>query len=134
MLANYAKILRWSAALTAVVAAVMVAVSAAAAGSKGLIGALLGVALVTAFFGISVVAVGRAARVSPQAMMLTAIITYLVKILVLLFLVGRFMDTTAFSTRLFGLTAIVCILAWSGAQVVTSMRLRVPYVEPSGER
>ena len=134
MLANYAKILRWSAALTAVVAAVMVAVSAAAAGSKGLIGALLGVALVTAFFGISVVAVGRAARVSPQAMMLTAIVTYLVKILVLLFLVGRFMDTTAFSTRLFGLTAIVCILAWSGAQVVTSMRLRVPYVEPSGER
>jgi ATP synthase protein I len=134
MLANYALILRRSAALTAVAAAVMVAASAAAAGSRGLIGALLGVALVAVFFGISVVAVGRAARVSPQAMMLTAIITYLVKILVLLFLVGQFSDTTAFNTRVFGLTAIVCILVWSAAQVVTSMRLKVPYVEPDGER
>jgi hypothetical protein len=52
----------------------------------------------------------------------------------LLFIVARFSGTTAFSGRLFGLTAIACILVWTGAQAVTSMRLKVPYVEPDGKR
>ena len=52
---------------TAAAAVVMIALSAALGGIKGLIGALLGVALVAVFFGISLVAVGRAARVSPEA-------------------------------------------------------------------
>jgi len=38
--------------------------------------------------------------------------------------------STAFSGPLLGLTAIVCILTWSASQVITSMRLKVPYVEP----
>jgi len=45
--------------------------------------------------------------------------------------VVRFAGTTAFNSRLFGLTALVCILAWSASQVVWSMRLKTPYVEPS---
>lgn len=132
MLANYAQIVRRSVLTTAAVGAVMIVVSVVAGGSKGLLGAVLGAALVAAFFGISVVAVGRAARRSPQAMMITALTTYIVKILLLLFLVVRFAGTTAFSSRLFGLTALACILAWSVSQVVWSMRLKAPYVEPSG--
>jgi hypothetical protein len=53
---------------------------------------------------------------------------------VLLFLVGQFQNSTAFSDRLFGLTAIVCVLAYSAGQVAWSMRLKVPYIEPDGER
>ena len=79
MLAKYATIVRRAGALTAVAAAIMVAVSAALVGVKGLVGALIGVAVVTVFFGISVLVVGRAARVSPQAMMVAAMVTYLVK-------------------------------------------------------
>ena len=112
----------------------MVVLSGILGGAKGLIGAVLGVALVAVFFAISVLAVRRAARVSPQAMMVTALTTYIVKILVLLLVVARFGNTTAFSGRLFGLTAIVCILVWSFAQVFWSMRLKVLYVEPDGER
>ncbi len=134
MLANYARILRRSAAVTAAAAAVMVAVSAAIGGGKGALGALLGTALVTAFFAISVLAVGAAARVSPQAMMVTALTTYIVKILILMFFVVRFSNSTIFNTRLFGLTAIVCILAWSASQVTWSLRLKMPYVEPDGKR
>ena len=134
MLANYARILRRSAALTAAVAAVMVALSAAIGGGKGALGALLGTAIVAAFFGISVFAVGRAAKVSPQAMMITAMATYIAKILALLLFVARFSNSTAFNPRLFGLTAIVCILAWSASQVTWSLRLKIPYVEPDGER
>jgi ATP synthase protein I len=132
MLANYAQIVRRSVVTTAAVGAVMIIVSVGAGGLKGLLGAVLGAALVAAFFAISVLAVGRAARRSPQAMMVTALTTYLVKILLLLFFVVRFAGTTAFSSRLFGLTALACILAWSASQVVWSMRLKAPYVEPSG--
>jgi hypothetical protein len=35
---------------------------------------------------------------------------------------------------LFGLTAIVCILVWTGSQVFWSTRLKVLYVKPDGER
>ncbi|HLQ56796.1 MAG TPA: hypothetical protein VK162_21310 [Streptosporangiaceae bacterium] len=134
MLANYARILRRSAAVTAAVAVVMVALSTAIGGGKGALGALLGTAIVAAFFAISVLAVGRAAKVSPQAMMITAMATYIAKILVLLLFVARFSNSTAFNPRLFGLTAIVCILAWSASQVTWSLRLKIPYVEPDGEQ
>jgi ATP synthase protein I len=112
----------------------MVALCGAFGGVKGLIGALLGVALVTIFFGISVVAVSAAARVSPQAMTITALATFLVKILVLAVLVERFAGTATFNSKLFGFTAIVCILAWTFSQAITSARQKILYVEPDGER
>jgi len=132
--ANYARIVRRSAVTAAAVAAIMLAISTAVGGTKGLVGGLVAIGVVTAFFGISILAVGRAAKVSPQVMMATALGTYLLKILVLLILVGQFQNTTAFNSRLFGLTAIVCVLAYSAAQVIWSMRLKVPYVEPDGQR
>src|SRR6516165_10894742 len=102
MLAKYAIIIRRAGALTAAAAAIMVAVSAALAGVKGLYGALIGIAIVTVFFGISVLVVGRAARVSPQAMMVAAMITYVVKIVLLAVVVSSLNGTTAFSTRALG--------------------------------
>ena len=130
MLAKYATVVRRAGALTAVAAAIMVAVSAALVGVKGLIGALIGVAIVTVFFGISVLVVGRAARVSPAAMMVAAMVTYLVKIVLLAVVVSSLNGTTAFSTRTLGFVAIGCILVWSATQVVTTMKLKMLYVEP----
>ena len=133
-MANYARIARRSAATAAVAAVIMVALATGLAGLKGLFGALLGVAVVALFFGISLFAVSRAARVSPQAMMVTALVTFLVKILLLIIFVGQFQDTTAFSAKAFGLTALACILAYTGAQVIWSMKLKMLYVEPDRER
>jgi ATP synthase protein I len=130
MLAKYAIIVRRAGALTAVAAAVMVAVSAALVGVKGLTGALVGVAIVTVFFGISVLVVGRAARRSPQAMMVAAMVTYVVKIVALAIIVSALNGTTAFSTRTTGVVAIACILIWSATQVITTMKLKLLYVEP----
>jgi ATP synthase protein I len=132
MLANYAHIVRRSVLTTAAVGVIMIVVGASVSGIKGLVGSVFGIALVAAFFAISVFAVNRAARRSPQAMMITALTTYIVKILLLLFFVVRFAGTTAFSSRMFGLTALACILAWSASQVLWSQRLKTPYVEPSG--
>jgi ATP synthase protein I len=134
MLASYGPIARRSAVVAAAAAVIMIALSAAIGGSKGLLGSVLGAALVLVFFAISIAAVSRAEKVSPRAMMITALTTYLVKILVLVVLVAKFSSTTVFNGRLFGLTAIVCILVWTGAQVFWSMRLKVLYVEPDGER
>ncbi len=130
MLAKYAIIVRRAGALTAAAAAVMVAVSAALAGVKGLYGALIGVAIVAVFFGISVLVVGRAARVSPQAMMVAAMVTYLVKIVALAVVVSTLHGMTAFSDRALGFTAIGCILVWSAAQVITAIKIKMLYVEP----
>jgi len=130
MLAKYAIIVRRAGALTAVAAAVMVAVSAALVGVKGLTGALVGVAIVTVFFGISVLVVGRAARRSPQAMMVAAMVTYVVKIVALAVLVSTLNGMTAFSDRALGLTALACILVWCAAQVITAVKIKMLYVEP----
>ena len=133
MLAKYAIIIRRAGALTAVAAAVMVAVSAALAGVKGVYGALIGVALVTVFFGLSVLVVGRAARISPQAMMVAAMVTYVVKIVALAVVVSMLHGMTAFSDRSLGLTAIVCILVWCAAQAVIAIKIKMLYVEPEQE-
>lgn len=134
MLASYGPIARRSAAITAGAAVIMVVLATVLGGTKGLIGGLLGVALVTIFFAISITAVSRAAKVSPQAMMITALSSYIIKIVVLMIVVSQLNGTTAFNGRMFGLTAIGCVLVWSGAQVLWSMRLKVLYVDPDGER
>jgi ATP synthase protein I len=134
MPAYYAVILRRSAMLTAPVALLMIVLGAVLGGAKGLLGAALGVALVIVFFGMSVLVVGLAAKVSPQAMMAAAVGTFLVKILVLIILVGSFQNSTAFNDKLFGLTVIVCVLAYSAAQMISAIRLKIPYVEPDRER
>jgi ATP synthase protein I len=134
MLGKYATVARRAGALTAIAAAIMVAISAALVGVKGLIGALLGVAIVAVFFGISMLVVGRAARRSPQAMMVAAMVTFLVKIVALAVVVSSLNGTTAFSTRALGFTAIGCILVWSATQVITTMKLKMLYVEPETQR
>jgi ATP synthase protein I len=132
MLASYATVVRRAAVPTALGAAVMVALSAALVGVKGLVGALLGVAVVIVFFGLSIAVVGRAARVSQPAMMVAALGTFLVKIVGLAVVMSSLNGTTAFSTRTLGVTAVGCILLWSAAQVIAAMRVKMLYVEPSG--
>jgi ATP synthase protein I len=130
MLASYAVILRRSALATAPAAVAMIVLGGIVGGGKGLVGALLGVGLVAVFFGIDALALSWAAHRSPQVMMVTAITTYLVKILVLLFLVAKYSGTTAFNGKIFGFTVIVCVIVWTTSQAVVAARLKAPYVEP----
>jgi ATP synthase protein I len=134
MMAIYGRVVRRSAALTSVVAVVCVAVCTALGGAKGLYGSLIGIAIVTAFFGISVLVVGRAARISPHVMMAAAMISYVVKIIAFAIVVILLGKSTAFNGRMLGFTALACILAWAAAEVVTTIRLKVLYVDPDGEQ
>ncbi len=130
MQAEDVRALRQSAVPTAAVGVLCAVVSALTAGSKGVLGAALALLTVTLFFTISTVVLSRAARVSPQTMMATALATYLVKILILAVLTAQFKDTTLFNGRAFGLTAIVCVLCWSATQVYSWMKAKTFYVEP----
>jgi ATP synthase protein I len=130
---QYSRVVRWSVAMTSVVAAVAVLACAALAGAKGTYGALIGVGVVTVFFGLSILVVGRAARISPMAMMVAALATFLVKMIAFAIVLVAIGHSTAFSGRSLGFTALACILAWSAAQIITSMRLKLLYVEPDGK-
>jgi ATP synthase protein I len=134
MLAYYGRIVRWSIALTSVVAAAAVGICAGLGGAKGVYGALIGVGVVAVFFGISILVVGRAARISPGVMMATALATYVVKFIAFMIVLIALGKSTAFNGRMLGFTAIACILAWMVAQIVASLRLRTLYVEPAAER
>jgi ATP synthase protein I len=133
MMAAYSRVVRRSAVITTVVAALMVGICAALGGAKGVYGALIGVGVVTVFFGISVLAVGKAAKINPQVMMATAMGTYIVKIIafmIVLILLGK---STAFNGKLLGFTALVCILTWCTSQVVNTMKLKMLYVDPDSK-
>jgi len=134
MMAVYGRVVRRSAMLTSVVAVVAVALCAALIGAKGLYGALIGVGVVAAFFAISILVVGRAAKISPPVMMITALTTYVVKFIAFMIVLIAIGKSTAFSGKSLGFTAIACILAWMVAQIVTAMRLRLLYVEPNAQR
>jgi len=127
---NYGRVVRWSIALTSVVAAVAVVICAVTGGAKGAYGALVGVGVVAVFFGISIVAVSRAAKISPMAMMVTALAAYVIKIVAFMIVLALLLHSTAFNGRMLGFTALACILTWCGAQVVTMMRSKTLYVTP----
>ncbi len=132
-MAYYSRVVRWSVALTSVVAAVAVVICAVLGGARGAYGALIGIGVVAVFFGISILAVGRAARVSPMAMMVTALGTFVVKIVAFMIVLVAIGHSTVFNGRMLGFTALACILAWSAAQVGTVLRMQVLYVEPDGK-
>ena len=79
---------------------------------------------------ISVLAIGRAARISPQAIMGAAIGLYLFKIIILAIAVKELSASSFFNGKLFGFTALVCILAYCASQVAGSIKFKTLYVEP----
>ena len=130
MQAEDVRALRQLAVPTALAGVLAIGVGAAVSGIKGALGALLALAVVTAFFAISHVVVGRVAKGNPSLMMGAALGTYFVKILVLAVLVANFRNTTLFSGRVFGTSAIALVLIWSGLQVRAMATNKILYVEP----
>jgi len=130
MQADDARALRQSAVPTAAVGVLCAVVAGVVAGGKGVLGAALALIVVTLFFAVDYVVLGRVARNGPQRLMAAAVAGYLVKILVLAVLSAKFKDTTLFNGRAFGVTAIVCVLCWSATQAYAWMKAKTFYVEP----
>ncbi len=124
-------ILRGAALPTAVAGVLLIGVAAVGAGTKGALGAALGVVVVALFFTAGLVAIAWASRISAFVMMQVAIFTYLVKIALLGVVVVNLADTKAFNTRAFASAVLVSTLVWIAAQVYAFTKLKILYVEPA---
>ncbi|WP_370146808.1 hypothetical protein [Streptacidiphilus sp. EB129] len=130
MLSNDARILRGSAVLAAPVGVVAAVVSTVVAGEKGLVGALVGLAVVLVFFGLGFWALMRITQDKPQLVMTAGLLVYAVQMLMVGLFIVVFKNTTLFNGKAFALTLLVTTLAWVGGQVLHTMRSKTLYVDP----
>ncbi|WP_049561038.1 hypothetical protein [Nonomuraea sp. SBT364] len=133
MQANDVRVLKSAAIPTLGVGAVAVVVSLLVAGGGGALGAALGVLLVAVFFSISVVAVSYAARVSPQMMAIAAMVSYLVKVVVIMAMLVAFRDTTLWNTQAFAWSVVAGTLVWTAFEVRAFMKTKMLYVDPDAK-
>ena len=99
--------------------------------AKGVLGAVIGTAIVVVFFTVGQLVVGAVLRSNPQMAMTVALMVYLLKIGALLVFIVLFQGTTAFDTKAMALTVLTCTLAWTAAELWVFTRTKVLYVDPS---
>ena len=130
MLSNDAQILRGAAVPAVPVGIVAAVLSTVLAGSKGLIGALVALAVVAVFFGLCFWVLMRFTQHRPQLVMMAGLLVYAVQMLLIGIFIVVFKNTTLFSGRAFALTLLVTALAWVGGQVFATLRSKTLYVDP----
>jgi ATP synthase protein I len=130
MQSNDARILRGAAVFAAPVGVTATVVSALVAGGKGLVGALVALAVVTVFFGLGFAALMRITQDKPQVTMMAGMLVYTVQMLLIGVFIIAFSGTTLFNSRAFALSLLVTALAWVGGQVRHSLTSKMLYVDP----
>ncbi|MEY9967723.1 ATP synthase protein I [Streptacidiphilus sp. MAP12-16] len=130
MLSNDARILRGAALVAAPVGIVAAVVSVLVAGQKGLVGALVGLAVVVGFFGLGFWALMRITQNRPQLVMMAGLLVYAVQMLLVGVFIVVFKNTTLFNGRAFAFTLLATALAWVGGQVLYTLRSKTLYVDP----
>lgn len=133
MQANDVRVLKSAAIPTLVVGVVAVVVAQLTTGGGGALGAVIGTLLVAVFFSISVVAISYAARVSPQMMAIAAMVSYLVKVIVIMAMLVTFGDTTLWNAQVFAWTVVVCTIVWTGFEVRAFIKTKMLYVDPEAK-
>jgi len=128
-----ARIFRGAAIPTALAGVAAALISLLLAGPKGLFGSLIGLAVVVVFFSISLAAVNYAAKISPQAMMAAALLSYAVKLLGMFALIAVLNGVTIWNPKAFAWTVIGLTLVWILAEARTTIKIRAPYVVPDSE-
>ncbi|GAA2000448.1 hypothetical protein JL107_00655 [Nakamurella flavida] len=115
------------------VGGVLVTVAAAlVTGWPGVWGALLGTAIVGAFFTVSAVAVARVGRENPSAVMMAALFTYVVKIVALGLVMVLIPRDAVVDSRWMAGAIGVGLFGWLGAQLRTVWTRQILYVDPVG--
>jgi ATP synthase protein I len=133
MQANDVRVLKSAAIPTLAVGVVAVVVAQLTTGGGGALGAVIGTLLVAVFFSISVVAISYAARVSPQMMAIAAMVSYLVKVIVIMAMLVTFGDTTLWNPQVFAWTVVVCTIVWTGFEVRAFVKTKMLYVDPEAK-
>ncbi|NBU32279.1 MAG: hypothetical protein EBS36_03805 [Actinobacteria bacterium] len=126
-------LIRKAAIPTAIAGLIITGISFALRGSNGLVGALVGSAIVLTFFTVGQVVLNQVIGKNPSMAMSVAMLLYLVKVAVLFGLLLAFKNTTAFDTKVFALSILVCTLVWTGAEMWAFSTGKVLYVEPGSK-
>jgi hypothetical protein len=100
-------------------------------GTAGLLGALLGLVLPAAFFGVTA-AVGLGTRhLSPAAMGAVVLASWLAKLVLLIVVLVVADRSQAWSRPVFGVVFLTATAAWLGLEAWMVLKARQPYVVPS---
>lgn len=115
---------------TAVVAVAAVVVAGWLRGVPGVVGAVIGIALVVLCSGLGIAVMRWTARSHPMAVMSAAMFSFVGKLGLLLIFLLVFRGTTLFDVRAFGFTLLAGTIAWTIGEAVGFARARVLVVEP----
>ncbi|MBO2448171.1 hypothetical protein J4573_13790 [Actinomadura barringtoniae] len=126
-----ARILRGAAIPSALAGVAAVLAGLLLAGAKGALGAAIATVVVIVFFSISVVAVSYASKISAQLMFAAAVFSYITKIFVMFALVALLDGVTAWNSSAFAWSVIALTLVWIGAEIRTTLKTKMLYVEPA---
>lgn len=112
------------------VGGVLAVTATVVAGQAAGFGALVGVAMVVAFFGVGALVLDVVASLAPSLSLLVALLTYTLQVvlvgLVFAGLTRSGMLDSTLEPRWLGGTVIACTLTWVAAQLVASVRTRRP--------
>lgn len=130
-------LIRGSLLPTAVLSVLCIVVGGVARGGDGVVGALLGVVIVGAFFASTPMAIGPVIKVSPQLSMLVALMFFLTKVIALVALMVVVLDSDGIGRHLnekvLGATIIVMTLGWTLSMVRASTKSRQPLFDLDAE-
>lgn len=123
-------VLRWG-TLGSIVALVTAAVIGYwVAGSEGLWGAVLGIAIPVVFYSITVVVAVVTVRVRPEIFGAAILGSWIVKIAVLIGVLAALSNADFYSRGAFFVAFVVGTVGYLVAEAVIVVRTRVPYLEP----
>ncbi|MFJ8820675.1 hypothetical protein ACIREE_02710 [Streptomyces sp. NPDC102467] len=134
MPSNDARTLLKTAVPTAAVGVITIVVSAAAAGGKGALGALVGTLVAIVFMGLGLVVLERTAKSLPHLFQMMGLMLYAAQLLLMVIFMALFKDTTLFNPRAFAIALVVSTLAWIAAQTRAHMKAKILYVEPDAQK
>ncbi|MEV7996012.1 hypothetical protein AB0O67_30195 [Streptomyces sp. NPDC086077] len=134
MPSNDARNLLQTAAPTAAVGVVTVAVSGVVAGGKGALGAGIGTLLAILFMGIGLFVLQWTAKTLPQLFQAMGMMLYVAQLLLLLIFVALFKDTSLFHPKTFAIGLVVATVVWMAAQARAHMKAKIFYVDPDAAK
>ncbi|WP_031029451.1 hypothetical protein [Streptomyces sp. NRRL WC-3725] len=119
---------------TAAVGVIAVAVSAAVAGGKGALGAVVGTVLAILFMGLGLYVLQWTAKTLPQLFQAMGLLLYVAQLLLLLIFVAVFKDTSLFNAKTFAVSLVVATVVWMAAQARAHMKAKIFYIDPDSAK
>ncbi|KOV74295.1 MULTISPECIES: hypothetical protein [Streptomyces] len=119
---------------TAAAGVIAVAVSAAVAGGKGALGAVVGTVLAILFMGIGLYVLQWTAKTLPQLFQAMGLLLYVAQLLLLLIFVAVFKDTSLFNAKTFAVSLVVATVVWMAVQARAHMKAKIFYIDPDSAK